>query len=158
MNRRTAVEWLFGLVSSAVLLASPLGCATLHDDRLGDCDTQTVRLSFKCPQSSVQQLVLGTPKSYGKVPFAGNLHVTEKRSGRTLCRLDFTSDTVQGGNWLDNYDLNTAILTWENEEFRAIKRGTVYEVTITFTEVPPEGSSLWLCWVKNSSFKANAER
>jgi hypothetical protein len=132
----------------ALLLAS-VGCESLYDRRLADCDRNPVQSSFPCPRGKIHHLLLGIPRSHHRQTFAGHIHVEEQESGEPLCEFDFSSDAAEGCNWLDKYDLDGYILTWHSgDQWHSIKPGHRYILTMDFSRLPPNGSSLWLYWVQ----------
>jgi hypothetical protein len=116
--------------------------------KMADCTTNRLAFAISVEYRPPYALVLGLPKSNtNAVAFKGEVRIKE-RSGAVL-RLPIGSDDMTACNWLDTHaGLDGYILTWRTNRSTPLSdflhQGSTFQVEVTFTECPPETSSLWL--------------
>jgi hypothetical protein len=146
---------------SCALLLLPLlltGCSlkqVLREQKLADCATNTVYFKLTWPAGQLFQIVLGVPYSEtNALAFRGEM--VFRQGAEIIARVPVSSEDVKPCNWLDSQKdaphVAGLILTWqrknETERFdRLLAKGRTYDVEATFSNSPPQSSSLWLCWV-----------
>jgi hypothetical protein len=114
------------------------------------CSNVSNKIGFKCPSGHHYRLVLGLPTERKSLYFFNGI-VTIYEKGVEIHQILFNPSEIKGGNWLDKESLDTYILNSIPGSFstldRYIKEGKDYEIIIDFEELPPEGTSLWLCYL-----------
>jgi hypothetical protein len=125
----------------------------LARDKLGTCSNVSQNIIFKCPSGHNYRLVFGVPKKEGKfkVSFVGTVTIYQK--GVQIHRLVFDPNELKEGNWLNKEGLDAYILNSIPGSFSIldsyIKKNEEYEADINFREIPPDGTSLWLCYLRH---------
>ncbi len=115
--------------------------------KLADCTTNELRFQMTCSNWPPYQIVLGMPSTDKLPEFRGEIIV--RQSTNAVARIPIDSRDVTPCNWLTHEGLTGYILTWNrtnrNERLsELLVRGQTYNVQITFAEMPPAESSLWL--------------
>jgi len=119
--------------------------------KLADCKSLETHFTEMLPAGTMYQIVLGVPKASQTPPaFSGNIVISH--AGSVIEDYRVGSDDMQECNWLDDApQLQGYILTWRHNrepDFSGpLKERTAYDFKISFTKMPPTGSTLWLSWL-----------
>jgi hypothetical protein len=143
---------VLAVLGAAVLALNGIRVAAPRQQRLTNCTTNVLDFSMTCDHWSPYQFLLGVPYSVADdLRFRGEITISQPTG--TVARVPVSADAVTWCNWLGHHDLMGYILTWSQtnrgerlEEF--LTRGQTYQVRVTFTEMPPAQSSLWLSSIK----------
>jgi hypothetical protein len=119
-------------------------------EKLADCTSNIISFSMAVRYDKPYQFVLGVPHTSTKM-FLSFHGEAELRQGSSLrARIPISSDDITTCNWLEaSAGLSGYILTWSrtnrDERLNAIlTRGQSYDVRFTFSQPPPQDTSLWL--------------
>jgi len=116
--------------------------------RLADLTNASQTVSMTCRHLPGYQLVLGVPATQtGQLRFRGEVVFVQRT--KEILRLSVGSHDITPCNWLPtNSGLQGYVLTWEstNRDIleHSLRRDESYNMKMTFSEMPPAGSSLWL--------------
>ena len=135
--------------------------------RLADCDQQRVLFELQVPAGRTFSLVLGIPTSAkisddSLVTFAGNISIEGQEL--PIMRFDFRSEDSRPCNWLkydsglNGYIINGLDLDLQHKLNAYLQSGRKQTVTISFSNLPPSGSSIWLAWYESRSDRAKRNR
>ena len=113
--------------------------------KLVDCNTNALAFKMTCDHSPPYQFVLGIGLSPSP-PCAFRGEIIIKQSTGTVATIPIGSQDMTSCNWLPGLD--GYILTWNRTNAgerlsELLRRGQSYDVSVTFAEGPPSGSSLW---------------
>ncbi len=152
LRSATALRFLCASLATALLayIALPhLVCLeVLEREKLADCTTNRISFTMTCVHTRPYALLLGIPTTNTVgMSFKGDLRITQGQ--RKVVRLPLSSDDMTPCSWLESGPRLTGyILTWRTHRADllsdSLQRGQSYQVEVTFAEVPPSNSSLWL--------------
>jgi len=138
------------LCCGALILA---GCEVPQQEKLADCSTNDLQFSMRVQYAKPYAIILGVPQSQtGHLNFRGEM--TLRQSTGVVARIPISSHDMTPCSWLDSVaGLSGYILTWSQTNHGerlsdAIVQGQVYDVRVTFEDLPPASSSLWLSSMK----------
>jgi hypothetical protein len=146
------------LIWSSVLLVILLILIVLLDFRsptssilkLADCESSNFHFNQKIPQGGYFRFVLGVPRSSpSPVEFKGKIVIKEEAT--EIKNLLISSDDTSECNWIADPNIQGHILRWnltpEHGVEDYLQPGNTYDFYVEFSQMPPQGSSLWLAWV-----------
>ena len=133
--------------------------------KLADCDQQRVSFELQVPEGRTFSLVLGIPTSAkisGGPLFAGNITIEGQQL--PIMRFDFRSEESRPCNWLtydaglNGYIINGLDFDLQHKLTAYLQSGRKKTVTISFSNLPPSGTSIWLAWYESRSDRAKRNR
>ena len=150
---RKTVYGLVCFIIIAVMLWAMRSCIRVPSPRykkLLECSDVYNKAYFQCPKGHNYRFGFGIPQGgEHKISFAGKL--TIYRKGEQIHVVNFDSDKVWKGNWLDREGLDAYIFGSTIDSFVSfdlyLKENEGYEVVIEFKKIPPHGTSLWLHYI-----------
>jgi hypothetical protein len=120
---------------------------------IAQCNTNDQQFRMIVEHASPYALVMGIPDSAkGNSVFRGD--VTFSQTTGTVVRVPIGSDKLVLCNWLHSTsNISAYILPWSTNEFVErfsghLAQGQTYDVRVTFSNMPPEGSTLWFTSIK----------
>jgi hypothetical protein len=119
--------------------------------KLVDCKLSQLKFTKIIENGDNFQIILGIPSS-SQLPSSFHTNVTISQSGAQILNYSVDLANIQTCNWLrESPELKAYILTWDLappglDHF--IQPGQTYDFVVTFSEMPPQGSSLWLSCLK----------
>ena len=138
------------------------GTLSSHQVKIAKVDRARTTAVLQWPASRGHpSFVMGTPFLVRNVRnegdpavFRGSLRVL--KAGTLLYSTSFSSTDVKRCNWLSHStngaNLHGFILPWEQTNLvGSLVANESYDMEIIFETLPPEGSSLWVCWVEDGS-------
>ena len=125
------------------------GCEAPEAQKIADCTTNHLDFPVTVQYSPPYQFLLGVSSS-GQLRFRGEI-VLEQGTG-VVARIPISSQDVTTCNWLPP-DVSGYILTWSRTNHGdrisdILHPKQTYDVHVTFDEMPPTNSSLWLSSMK----------
>ena len=131
------------------LWLSQVRVGVVKREKLADCTTNAFEFQMPCKYFGPYAIILGMPASWnGDLDFSGNMVI--RQNGSLVTNIAISSEKVTACNWLDKkYCMAGYILTWPgkyetNNLDDLLHHGQLYDVRVSFTELPPADSSLWL--------------
>jgi len=126
------------------------GCEVPQKQKIADCTTNHLDFPMTVQYSPPYQFLLGVSSSTGQLSFHGEI-VLQQSTG-VVARIPISSQDITSCNWLPP-DVSGYILTWSRtnrgEQISDILHPKqTYDVHVTFDEMPPTNSSLWLSSMK----------
>jgi hypothetical protein len=133
-----------------ILFINLLGVGALfarfpHREKLADCTADSLKVELKLATGSPYHLfiILPTAGTNG-VNFSGQVVIS--RDSQQVATLPIGSDDLQPSAWLEGQ--NAQILTWSQTNRATLNAAIVERAWHTFefrfSEMPPQGSSVWL--------------
>jgi hypothetical protein len=118
-------------------------------EKLADCTPGNFLFPLRVRYHEPYQFVLGVAHStQGPLDFHGEIEL--RQATGVVARIPISSGQLTPCNWLDREaGLSGYILTWSrtNQGERlgdVLVRGQTYKASVSFSNAPPQGSSLWL--------------
>ena len=127
------------------------GCEVPQEQKLAACTTNSLDFQMTVPYSPPYQFLLGISSPTGQLSFRGEIVV--RQSTGVVARIPISSQEVTSCNWLPS-DVSGYILTWSRTNHGdrisdILHSKQTYDVHVTFDEMPPTNSSLWLSSMKH---------
>ena len=148
MKRAISSMIAIAIVASIIWFLNGIRVPFSQRKLIAHCTTNDLRFFITVEHYAPYALVLGVPSgSKGVLSFGGQVTLTQATG--TVARILIGSDRVIPCNWLDQQpNLTGYILTWPAtngvEHFsELLRRGQTYDVQVMFSNMPPDGSSLW---------------
>lgn len=119
-------------------------------EKLADCKSESLSFPLVVNYDAPYNLVLGLPhSSTGLFSFRGVMEL--RQSTQLVARIPINSDDLTWCNWLEpkpGLGLAGYILNWSRTNSgerldEILRKGQNYDAHITFSQKPPEDSSLW---------------
>ena len=152
---RTVLLFACGIVLLA-LLTDRCTVEVPTTQRIADFTADDLSIEFRPELHSPYHLVIGVPGTTDTPPnFRG---IVEVRSpDGTTQTVAIASDTVTHCNWLRDTSISGFVLAWTApQQFSTLlRRGTTYQLRLSFTEPLPAGCSLWFASMKHVSIILN---
>lgn len=118
-------------------------------DKLADCSSDQFEFSLSIRYlDRHRQFVIGVHSGTPQPHFKGEMEIIA--STGLVARLPLNSQDVRPCSWLharaglDGYILGGSRTNWSTRVDDLVVKGQKYSVRVVFSELPPEGSSLWL--------------
>jgi hypothetical protein len=176
MKPATTIALAVGVtVTFIVCLCVPAmpGKHIARQTKLTECSATNITLSFRSPKGQMLSLVIGIPypgawftNFYQQIPFSFAGRVRFVQGQTTICEFPFDSDNAVRCNWLAREyrtplplrgrkspatepDLPVGfIISPRLAEGLAkyLRPARTYGVQISFSQMPPVGSSVWYTW------------
>ena len=122
--------------------------------RLGNVKVGKTRCLFLCPDGSKYTLLIGVPRESVYSPTGGHFVVATQAGCAVMDRRIETNDLVVT-SWLSRQKLAGTILSgWTNDLRQvfgsSLTPGMNYTVELSLSPPPPDGSSLWLWYLRKT--------
>lgn len=124
-----------------------------HQVKVIDCRSNPVKFSLITPApSSGRYFLLAVPKSIPKRPPQYRGWMTLRQEGKVILDFPFSARSSMKSNWLDDRGVTGYVIVGEGKyrDFHLLPKylhdGQSFEVTVSFSQPPPDGSSLWFSW------------
>jgi len=146
MRFRVAIG-LFGVVVIVLLAMAIATCLVARGPRMqkvADCTNSTLRVELSVATDRNYNFVIAIPQSRsGHLSFGGEIEISKGTQSRAISISSQDITPCDGVKQMDCY-----LLTWSPTNRSKVNdfmiRGQKYDLTIQFSEMPPQGSSIWL--------------
>jgi hypothetical protein len=141
----STVFWVIVFYNLLAVAMGTLAARFPHREKLADCTADSFKVELKVATGSPYHLFIVLPTAGTKgVNFSGQVVIS--RDSQQVATLPIGSEDLYPSLWLEGQ--NAQILTWSQTNRvalnAAIERGRRHTFEFRFSEMPPQGSSVWL--------------